>query len=136
MMTKKKKLKHKKHDGQRQQQLKQQHDQQKQRQEPKQQQQQQQQGEEQQTCSVAHSLSRSIAPSMRPASARHTNSSLGDTPIFIQTWFCHLNAYASTNGQHPNEYPNLAFPSSLAESGYLILGGGRCRCLRQQRKQR
>ena len=91
MMTKKKKLKHKKHDGQRQQQLKQQHDQQKQRQEPKQQQQQQQQGEEQQTCSVAHSLSRSIAPFMRPASARHTNSSLGDTPISIQTWFRHLN---------------------------------------------
>ena len=108
---------------QRQQQLKQQHDQQKQRQEPKQQQQQQQQGEEQQTCSVAHSLSRSIAPSMRPASARHTNSSLGDTPIFIQTWFCHLNAYASTNGQHPNEYPNLAFPSSLAESAHPVAVG-------------
>ena len=48
-------------------------------------------GEEQQTCSVAHSLSRSIAPFMRPASARHTNSSLGDTPISIQTWFRHLN---------------------------------------------
>ena len=74
MMTKKQKLKHKKHDGQRQQQLKQQHDQQKQRQEPQRQQQQPQQGEEQQTCSVAHSLSRSIAPSMRPASARHINS--------------------------------------------------------------
>ena len=80
-------------------------------------------GEEQQTCSVAHSLSRSIAPSMRPASARHTNSSLGDTPIFIQTWFCHLNAYASTNGQHPNEYPNLAFPSSLAESAHPVAVG-------------
>ena len=46
--------------------------------------------------------------------ARHTASFHGDTPILIQTWFSHLNAYASTCAQYPNEYPNLAFPSSLA----------------------
>ena len=32
----------------------------------------------------------------------------GGTPILIQTWFSHLNAYASTCALHPNEYPNLA----------------------------
>ena len=48
--------------------------------------------------------------------ARHTASSHGDTPILIQTWFSHLNAYASTYAQYPNEYANLAFPSSLALS--------------------
>ena len=47
---------------------------------------------------------------------RHTVSSHGDTPILIQTWFSHLNAYASTYAQYLNEYANLAFPSSLALS--------------------
>ena len=46
--------------------------------------------------------------------ARHAASSHGDTPILIQTWFSHLNAYASTCAQYLNDYPNLAFPSSLA----------------------
>ena len=46
--------------------------------------------------------------------ACHTASSHGDTPILIQTWFSHLNAYASTCALYPNEYPNLAFPFSLA----------------------
>ena len=46
--------------------------------------------------------------------ARHTASSHGDTPILIQTWFSHLNAYASTCALYPNEYPNLAFPFDLA----------------------
>ena len=53
---------------------------------------------------------------MRPSTARQTASSFGDTTILIQTWFSHLNAYASTCIQYSNEYPNLAFPSSLAES--------------------
>ena len=52
--------------------------------------------------------------------ARHTASSHGDTPILIQTWFSHLNASASTCAQYPNEYPNLALPSSLAESGIFV----------------
>ena len=45
---------------------------------------------------------------IRPSMARHTASFHGDTPILIQTWFSHLNAYASTCALHPNEYPNLA----------------------------
>ena len=36
---------------------------------------------------------------IRPSMARHTASSHGDTPILIQTWFSHLNAYASTCAQ-------------------------------------
>ena len=52
--------------------------------------------------------------------ARHTASSHGDTPIVIQTWFSHLNASASTCAQSPNESPNLALPSSLAESGIFV----------------
>ena len=32
----------------------------------------------------------------------------GGTPILIQTWFSHLNAYASTCALHTDEYPNLA----------------------------
>ena len=32
----------------------------------------------------------------------------GGTPILIQTWSSHLNAYASTCALHPNVYPNLA----------------------------
>ena len=47
--------------------------------------------------------------------ARHTASSHGDTPILTQTWFSHLNDYASTYAQYPNGYSNLVFPSSLAE---------------------
>ena len=47
--------------------------------------------------------------------ARHTASSHGDPPILIHTWFSHLNASASTCAQYPNEYPNLALPSALAE---------------------
>ena len=60
---------------------------------------------------------------MRPSMARHTASSHGDTPILIQTWFSHLNAYASTYAQYPNEYANLAFPSSLAESANPVAVG-------------
>ena len=52
--------------------------------------------------------------------ARHTASFHGGTPILIQTWFSHLNAYASTCADYPNEYPNLAFPSSLAERANLV----------------
>ena len=52
---------------------------------------------------------------MRLSMARHTASSHGDTSILIQTWFSHLKAYASTYAQYSNGYPNLVFPSSLAE---------------------
>ena len=60
--------------------------------------------------------------------ARHTASSHGDTPILIQTWFSHLNDYASTYAQYPNGYSNPVFPSSLAEvQGPAEAAGGRIR---------
>ena len=43
-------------------------------------------------------------------------------------WLCHLNAYASTNGQHPNEYPNLAFPSSVVVVFFSLLSTRFSRC--------
>ena len=60
--------------------------------------------------------------------ARHTASSQGDTPILIQTWFFQLNAYASTCAQYPNEYPNLAFHSSLAVVFFSLLSTRFSRC--------
>ena len=47
--------------------------------------------------------------------ARHTASSHGVPPILIHTWFSHLHASASICAQYPNEYPNMALPSSVAE---------------------
>ena len=57
----------------------------------------------------------------RPSLARHTASFHGGTPILIQTWFSHLNAYASTCAQYPNEYPKLAFPCALAGFSFSLL---------------
>ena len=47
--------------------------------------------------------------------ARHTASSHGVPPILIHTWFSHLYASASTCALYPNEYPNMALLSSVAE---------------------
>ena len=60
--------------------------------------------------------------------ARHTASFHGGTPILIQTWFSHLNAYASTCAQYPNEYPNLAFPISLSVVFFSLLSTRFSRC--------
>ena len=60
--------------------------------------------------------------------ARHTASFHGGTPILIQTWFSHLNAYASTCAQYPNEYPNLAFPCALAGFSFSLLSTRFSRC--------
>ena len=52
--------------------------------------------------------------------ARHTASSNGVPPILIHTWFSHLHASASICAQNPNEYPNMALPSSVAECVNIV----------------